>query len=235
MEHQLTSECSVNIFLPSLLHSRKSNFPLIFIYTQLFCWSLVFLGLQGRLGTCPTDCTGAAGQCCPAPGAKKGLKLCFLHRNLLKMNNAVKGNAGKSARRFGGLVLLPPRWLTAGPLLNPLSFLPLMNKGSRAMVAVLGRIPRSSISSPGLPRAFFEKSAVFLGATVPIPSVCQTIWTGVVVYHEFIKALALLARRRARMLEWTQLSENLIFSLCHKDEIMEALGEVWGWLKFGGY
>lgn len=94
------------------------------------------------------------------------------------------------------------------------------------MVAVLDKVSRSSISPPGLPRAFFEKSAVFLGATVPVPSVCQTIWTGVVVYHEFIKALALLARKRARMLKWTQLSENLIFSLCHKDKIMKVKCEV---------
>jgi len=37
------------------------------------------------------------------------------------------------------------------------------------------------------------------------------IWIGVVVCHEFVKALAPLARKRARMLQGAQLSENLNF------------------------
>lgn len=62
---------------------------------------------------------------------------------------------------------------------------------------------------------------------------CELIWIRVVLCHEFVKSLAPFASECARMLKWTQLSENLNFHAVLKTEILKLFVGVWYLLNLG--
>lgn len=62
---------------------------------------------------------------------------------------------------------------------------------------------------------------------------CELIWIRVVLCHEFVKSLAPLASECARMLKWTQLSENLRFHAVLKTKILKLFVGVRYLFNFG--
>lgn len=72
-------------------------------------------------------------------------------------------------------------------------------------------------ANPLLPKSWISSCC----SSHPSCSECELIWIRVVLCHEFVKSLAPSASECARMLKWTQLSENLHFHAVLKTKILK--------------
>lgn len=171
-----------------------------------------------------------------AGGERKEMKLCYL----LKITNAVKGNAGKIPGWFSGFLLLPPsvtHWRIFGKSLDFL-FLWWARAAGGCWEGWTGQ--KYPQFYPSVCPPLFDANLLFLKSWIsssysshPSCLDCELIWIRVVLCHEFVKSLAPLASKCARMLKWTQLSENLRFHAVVKTKILKLFVGVRYLFNFG--